>query len=130
MLLDVCRHPKLHTLNLPGQQLHKQLPKDGWISLARKLKGQEQNNHSSIQSILLSCRWCNNVRDEVLEERENVESLKSLQIEFIVDITNARINKFARMNGDNSKKHKKIKLYACHSVSSNNSHVVFLNSKF
>ena len=67
-----------------------------WISFARKLKEQEQNGGGRIQSMLLSCSsFCHNVTDEVLEELGGVKNLKTLQIEFNVDITDVGINKFA-----------------------------------
>ena len=130
MLLDLCHHSKLHTLKLAGQQLHKHVTKDGWVSLARKLKKQEQRRCSTgrIRSILLSCDYCDDVTDEVLKEFAGVKSLETLQIERNRNITDEGVNKFASIRNNISKKCKIIKLYCCDNVSLDNPHVVFVPS--
>ena len=130
MLLDLCHHPTLHTLNLVGRQIHEQLTKDGWISFARKLKEQEQNNNNRIQSLFLSCNYRGHVTDEVLQELAGVESLKNLRIEGSRYITKAGINKFVSINNSSTKNHTKIELYCCNLVSLDNPHVVFVPSPF
>ena len=130
MLLDLCHHPKLHTLNLSGCCLHKHLTKDALILFARKLQEQGQRSFSGIQSMLLSCNYCDNVTNEVLEELAGVKSLKALGIEYNSYITDAGINKFASANSSISKKHKRIELYRCRNVSFHNPHVVFVDSPF
>ena len=65
VLLDLCHHPSLHTLNLSGCCLHKHLTKDGLISFARKIK-EEQNNNNRIRSMLQSDGYYNEVTDQVL----------------------------------------------------------------
>ena len=126
MLLDLCSHPNLHTLNLSGQDLHTQLTKEGWVSFACKLKEQEQGSCSGgrIRSIELSCGYCENVTDEVLEELAGVKSLETLRILFNKTITDAGVYKFASIKNSISKEHKKIELYYCNNVSTDNPHVV------
>ena len=55
MLLDLCHHPKLHTLSLSDYERYRRLTKDGLILFARELKKQEKRGCGRIQSILLSC---------------------------------------------------------------------------
>ena len=130
MLLDFCRHPEVHTLNLVGYQLHKHLTKDGLISFARKLKEQEQNGSSRLKSMLLSCGYSDDVTDEVLEELAGVKSLKTLRIACNKTITDAGVNKFATIKSSSIEIYKKIELYSCRRVSLDNPHVVIVHSHF
>ena len=130
MLLDLCHHPKLHTLSLSGFGLHNHLTKDGWISFARKLKERWQSGYGGIRSILLSCSYRDDVTDEVLEELAGVKSLKSLQIENNRNVTDAGINKFASIKRSSNNNHMKVELYGCDNVSLGNPYVVFVPSPF
>ena len=111
MLLNLCYHPKLHTLNLSGRHLHKHLTEDRWISFTRKLKEQQQTNSSTLQGTSLACTWCNGVTDQVLEELAGVESLKTLRIGCNPYITDKGINEFASANEHTSKSRRVIELY-------------------
>ena len=130
MLLDLCHHPNLHTLNLSGGHLHKHLTEDGLLLFARKLREQEQSGCGRIQSIMLSCGYCDDVTDEVLEGLAGVQSLKKLRIEYNKTITDAGINKFASILSSSNNNHNKVELYDCNNVSLGNPHVVFVTSPF
>ena len=130
MLLDLCHHPKLHTLKLEGYQVHKHLTVDGWISFARKLKEQEQNGGGRIQSIWLYFEYCVGITDEVLEEFAGIKSLESLRIERNRNITDTGVNKFASIRRSISKKYKRIELYNCSTVSLDNPNALFPSSSF
>ena len=126
----MCDHPKLHTLNLSGQYLHKQLTREGWISFARKRKEQEQNNNGRIKSMILNCCNCDDVMDEVLEAFAGVKRLETLRVACNRDITDEGINKFGSIRSNISINYTKIKLYSCYNVSFDNPHAVFVQSPF
>ena len=130
MLLDLCSHPNLQTLNLSGGRLHDNLTEEEWVSFSRKLKEQEQGNCSggSIRSISLNCDYWGNVRDEVLEEFAGIKSLENVRIERNTDITDASVDKFASIKSNISKSYMNIELYDCIEGSADNPHVAFVPS--
>ena len=130
MLLDLCDHPKLHTLSLSGYHLHKQLTKDGWVSFARKRKEQDQTNNGRIRSIWLTRCYHGGVTDEVLEEFAGIKSLETLVVTCNKDITDSGVNKFESIRSISSKNHKKIELWDCINVSLDNPNAVFVHPHF
>ena len=132
MLLDLCQHPNLHTLDLAGYRLINRLTEDGWILFARKLKEQEQNGYipGRFQSILLSCSWRDDITDEVLEEFAGIKSLKTLRIAFNEKISNAGVSKFTGINSSISEKHKIIELDTCRQITLDDPHVIFIHPYF
>ncbi|KAI7847950.1 hypothetical protein BDC45DRAFT_575321 [Circinella umbellata] len=144
-LLSLTKLPQLQKLTLSGPELYRYLTEDGFIEFAHSLK--EQN---TIQSLQLWCAYTVYVTDIVLEQFARIDSLRILRISGNTIITDAGVNAFGNIVSSNSSDSiratvgnsgkenstvhrrtlyykKKLELYACWSVSSQNPNAVFVS---